>query len=232
MEKAKHWVITGAGRGIGLELVKQLLSGSEQVTAVARNVAKSEALQALLREYPARLRVLEADVTEEMDLDRAVKVLEGQPVDFLVNNAGVYMDQANSLKDLDFKMVERTFSINAIGPMRVTKCFLPLLAKVSSPVIVNITSLMGSISDNGSGGSYSYRMSKAALNMFTKSLAIELPNAVVLSLHPGWVKTDMGGDRAPVSTSDSAAGLLKVIRKASTKESGQFFSYRGDTLSW
>jgi NAD(P)-dependent dehydrogenase (short-subunit alcohol dehydrogenase family) len=116
--------------------------------------------------------------------------------------------------------------------MRVTKAFYPLLNKSEHPVIANITSLMGSIEDNSSGGNYAYRMSKAALNMFTKTLSVEFKKAVVLSLHPGWVKTDMGGSGATTETSESAAGLLKVIRESSPKSSGHFFNFKGQPLHW
>lgn len=116
--------------------------------------------------------------------------------------------------------------------MRSAKAFLPLLKKSAHPIIANMTSQMGSIGDNGSGGSYAYRISKAALNMFTKTLAHELPSATVLSLHPGWVKTDMGGSGAPTETRDSAAGLLKVIKSASTKQSGHFLNFRGQEIEW
>ena len=116
--------------------------------------------------------------------------------------------------------------------MRVTKAFLPLLAKSSRPIVANITSLMGSISDNGSGGSYAYRISKAALNMFSKNLSLELRNGIVLSLHPGWVKTDMGGASAPTEKRDSAAGLIRVIRESNPEQTGGFYNFRGETLSW
>lgn len=232
MAEVKHWVVTGASRGIGLEMVKQLLKTDEQVTALARNTAASRSLQQLMLDYPARLRVIEADVTKDLDLDRAVKVLDGAAVDVLINNAGVFKNGDGALADFDPKIVEQTFLVNSLGPMRVTKAFYPLLNKSEHPVIANITSLMGSIEDNSSGGNYAYRMSKAALNMFTKTLSVEFKKAVVLSLHPGWVKTDMGGSGATTETSESAAGLLKVIRESSPKSSGHFFNFKGQPLHW
>ena len=232
MAQTKHWVITGASRGIGLEIVKQLLDADEQVTALARNSANAPELQELSDEHPARLRVVDADVTKEIDLDRAVKAIDGVPVDILINNAGVYKESDGRLSELDPKTVEQTFLVNSLGPLRVTRAFLPLLSKSKSPVIANITSLMGSISDNASGGSYAYRMSKAALNMFTKNLSLELKNSVVLSLHPGWVKTDMGGPSAPTEKRESAAGLIKTIRSATREQSGGFYNFRGENLSW
>lgn len=232
MDSAKHWVVTGASRGIGLEMVKQLLQADEQVTALARNTTSAKSLQSLLLEYPARFRVLEADVTKDLDLDRAVKVLNGEKVDVLINNAGVYQKGDGSFQSMDPKVVEQTFLVNSLGPMKVTKAFLPLLRKSANPTIANITSLMGSIADNSSGGSVAYRMSKAALNMFTKTLALEFDDAVVLSLHPGWVKTDMGGSHAPIEIAESAKGLLNVIRSSKREASGRFFNFKGDSLPW
>lgn len=232
MAKTKHWAITGASRGIGLEFVNQLLQANEQVTALARHISKAEGLQKLLREYPARLKLLEADIKEDLDVDRAVKALEGQAVDILINNAGVYLAGDGQFPGVDLDLIQGTFITNTIGPMRVTKGFLPLLSKSSQPVVANISSMMGSIGDNGSGGSYGYRMSKAALNMFSKGLSIDLPNIIVLSLHPGWVQTDMGGHQAPLSKEAAVAGLLKVIRGSTTQDSGKFLTYKGESLSW
>lgn len=232
MASSKHWVVTGANRGIGLEMVKQLLDSDEQVTALARNTPSAHALQQLMLDYPARFRVVEADVTKELDLDRAVKVLDGVTVDVLINNAGVFKNGDGAVSEFDPQIVEQTFLVNSLGPMRVTKAFLPLLNKSPNPVIANITSKMGSIEDNTSGGNVAYRMSKAALNMFTKTLSHEFKKAVVLSLHPGWVKTDMGGNSAPTEPKDSAAGLLRVIREATPKASGQFFDFKGQSIQW
>ena len=227
----KHWVITGASRGIGLEMVGQLLASKVDVTALVRQPSKAKALQALAEGH-SHLRILEADVTRDSDVIRAAESLNGKTIDVLVNNAGIYMEGDGQLSELDPKIVEQTFIVNALGPMRTTKAFLPLLRKSSRPVIANITSKMGSIADNGSGGSYAYRMSKSALNMFTKTLSIEFPQAIVLSLHPGWVKTDMGGSNAPTEPRDSASGLIHVIREAAAKDSGRFFDFRNESIKW
>jgi NAD(P)-dependent dehydrogenase (short-subunit alcohol dehydrogenase family) len=212
--------------------VRQLLESNENVTALARNALNIRQLQELQRAYPARLQVLEADVTKELDLDRAAKLMENTTVDVLINNAGVFKNGEGAFKNLNLQMVENEIAVNALGPMRVTLAFFKLLDKAAHPVVVNITSQMGSIADNNSGGFYGYRMSKAALNMFTKSLSIDLPKATVLSLHPGWVKTDMGGNGAQLETKDSVTGLLKVIRECTSRDSGNFLNFRGDQLAW
>jgi NAD(P)-dependent dehydrogenase (short-subunit alcohol dehydrogenase family) len=232
MSGTKHWVVTGASRGIGLELVTQLLRTAEQVTALARNVNKAEGLQDLLRTNPARLTLIEADVTKDLDLDRAIKAIAPRTVDYLINNAGIYGGTAQTtLVELEPKLVQDVMTVNAISPLRVTKAFLPLLQKAKQPVVANISSLMGSIEDT-SGGAYAYRMSKAALNMFTKCLANELSQGIAICLHPGWVKTEMGGAGAMVEKADSVAGLLNVIKNANHDSSGSFFDFRGKQLPW
>src|SRR5262249_48044039 len=155
---SKHWLITGANRGIGLAIVEELLKTGEQVTALARNSAKATELQKLVAENPARLRVLEADVTKDTDLKNVAKEIGGEPIDVLINNAGIYKDGSVSIEDLDPKVLEHTFAVNVVGPFKVTQVFLPSLMKAKNPVVGNITSLMGSMTDNSSGGSYAYRI--------------------------------------------------------------------------
>jgi len=228
----KTWVITGASRGIGLEFVRQLLGSGENVTVLARRLKSSPALQEAGREHAGRLNLIEADVTRDSDVMDAAAAMGGKPVDCLINNAGILREADLGLKDLDVFKVEEQLLVNAVAPLRVTKAFLPLLTKAPAPpVVANITSLMGSIAETSSGA-YGYRMSKAALNMFTKCLAADLPDGIALSLHPGWVKTDMGGPGAIVEPKDSVAGLLKVIRSATKAQSGGFFGFRGEVIPW
>lgn len=232
MTKPRHWVVTGASRGIGISMVIELLKSGEQVTALARNCERSEPLQKLLSEGPARLKLMELDVAKESDIEHARKALSEETIDVLVNNAGVYKDGGASVKELEVRTIEETFAVNVLAPFRVTQAFLPMLLKSERPVIANISSLMGSISENKSGGSYAYRMSKAALNMFGKNLSHDLVRGIVLSLHPGWVKTDMGGREATTERETSAAGLVQVIRGATKTQSGTFINYKGETLPW
>jgi NAD(P)-dependent dehydrogenase (short-subunit alcohol dehydrogenase family) len=128
--------------------------------------------------------------------------------------------------------MQETFDTNVLGPLRMSQALLPHLRRASQPKLVNITSLMGSIADNSSGGSLAYRTSKAALNMVTKNFAREENGITVLCLHPGWVQTDMGGDRAPLTTKASAEGILDVVLKSGSGDTGKFFNYSGKELPW
>jgi NAD(P)-dependent dehydrogenase (short-subunit alcohol dehydrogenase family) len=232
--KKRHVVITGARRGIGLELTRQLLASGDRVTALVRDPATSTELAALAKASDGRLRIGACDVASEDSVKSALSALalDREAIDVLINNAGVYQDASADLPELDLTKVLSSIDINAVGPMRVTRALLPGLEKAAKPVVVQITSLMGSIGDNGSGGSYAYRMSKAALNMFHKSFAVDYPAIIALTLHPGWVKTDMGGEQAPTSVDESARGLLKVINGAGKAQSGRFYDFEGDELPW
>jgi NAD(P)-dependent dehydrogenase (short-subunit alcohol dehydrogenase family) len=227
----KHWVVTGASRGIGLEMVSQLLRAHEKVTVIARGLAANDTLQGLKRDFPAQLHLLQADVTSDDEVRRAAEALVGQNVDVLVNNAGILRESAAPLSELDLQLITEQLLVNALAPVRVTRALLPMLLKAERPIVANITSKMGSIAE-ASKAAYGYRMSKAALNMFSKCLAAELPHGISLSLHPGWVKTEMGGAEAPVEIPDSASGLLTVIRSAQPEQSGKFFDFRGSAISW
>ena len=231
-------VISGANRGIGLELARQALARGHHVIAGARNPKESRGLQELRDSHPssaARVHVLELDITSEDNIGRFVRELKNigvDHIDVLINNAGVYSDDDGRATEVIPLVVLQTFETNAVGPIRLTQALLPFLRRSRQPRIANTASLMGSITDNSSGGSLAYRMSKTAVNMFTKTLAIEEPGLAVIALHPGWVKTDMGGANAPVSVSESAEGLLNIILRAKPTESGKFFNYDGRELPW
>ncbi len=227
----KNCVVTGTSRGIGLELSALLLQAGNNVVALARNPEKSKALIELKEKFPEKLQILTADVTSDADISAAIKDIKVKQVDLLINNAGIYGEDVNFEK-LKFSEVEKTISTNSVTPMRVTRALLPLLKNASNPKVVHITSLMGSLEDNTSGGSYGYRMSKAALNMFHKSFTADYPKITSLVIHPGWVKTDMGGSAAPTLPKTSASGILAVVEKASLKDSGKFLDFEGDKLPW
>ncbi|MBE0689507.1 MAG: SDR family oxidoreductase [Anaerolineae bacterium] len=218
-----HVVITGANRGIGLELARHYQREGWQVTGVCRET--SPELEAV-----AGLVIDRIDVTREADIKRLISSLQGQPIELLINNAGLLQDE--ELGQLDFDSIRVQMEINAYAPLRVCEALLPNLRHGSK--IANITSRMGSISDNDSGGRYGYRASKAALNAFGRSLAIDLKSRgiAVAQLHPGYVKTRMVNFGGLITPEESAAGLAKRIEELSLDNSGSFWHSNGDELPW
>ncbi|MEX1311234.1 MAG: SDR family oxidoreductase [Candidatus Sulfomarinibacteraceae bacterium] len=215
--------ITGANRGIGLELARQFQARGDEVIAACRR--PSEALAGL------GVRVIDGvDVADEDGLRRLTDGVGDLEVDVLVNNAGVLSDE--SLDDLDLDRIRRQFEINALGPLRVTAALRPSLGAGAKVVIV--TSRMGSIEDNTSGGRYGYRMSKAAVNMAGRSLAHDLKPAgvAVAVLHPGFVRTDMTGHSGLIDPPESAAGLIARIDELDLESSGSFWHANGEPLPW
>jgi NAD(P)-dependent dehydrogenase (short-subunit alcohol dehydrogenase family) len=238
MAEPKSWLITGANRGIGLRLARAVLEHGEhdQVLASVRKSGPHEQLDALCETYPGRVVVLECELISSVSVREMGRQLEehlqGRALDRLVNNAGILLEYEEGIASLDLAEVERMLSVNTLGPMRVTRACLPALGRSSRPVIAQITSDLGSISDNQMGVAYGYRMSKAALNMFNKTLSIEEPGIVCVCLHPGWVRTDMGGAQAPVGAAESAEGIRHVIEKLGIPDSGKFLDYLGEEHPW
>lgn len=226
----KKVLITGAGRGIGLALTKEFLTHDFQVIGTYRNESSaSELLQ--LKQETQNLFTVKADVKNEKSFGALKEQLSQLgPIDVLINNAGVIGNKKASLKSINFEDFSEVLNVNTLGPMRICQLALPFVKP--NGVVAQITSLMGSIADNSSGGYYDYRISKTALNMFNKCLSIEFPNLTCLALHPGWVQTDMGGAGATVATKECAFGLFKVINQAKLEQSGHFFDYRGRELPW
>jgi NAD(P)-dependent dehydrogenase (short-subunit alcohol dehydrogenase family) len=227
----KTMVITGANRGIGLALTKIFADNDYRILATYRDETSAKELIDLSKKNPSVV-VTNADVATDKGLGALkyeLRELQGS-IDILINNAGIMGESAKSLKDLDIEKVAETINVNSLGAMRVTKLALPYLKAGSK--IAHVSSLMGSVSDNQSGGYYDYRMSKTALNMFNKSLSKELPEMICLVLHPGWVQTDMGGKNAPVAVSESAQGLYQVITNAKLEQTGHFIDFKGKDLSW
>jgi len=221
----KHVVITGVSRGIGEKLLQLSLERGDRVYGIARDPSGSLALSKLQEKYKDSLRLFAGDVT---DSGLAKKVEADYPwpkIDVLINNAGVYFDD-------EWKDFEKTFLTNSIAPYFLTIGLSSLLKKSEDPKSVFISSQMGSIQDNSSGGSVSYRASKTALNMMIKCLAIDESWLTSLIFHPGWVKTRMGGENAPTEADESAEGLISLIHSGGKKESGSFRDFKGRTLPW
>lgn len=221
------WLVTGANRGLGLEWTRQLASRGESVIATARKPAGSEALASLGAE------VHPLDVAEPGSVAELARALGARPIDVLVNNAGRGGSTA-PFDEIDWSDVARFFQVNTIGPMRLTQALLPNLHAGSRKLIVNVTSRMGSIGDNSSGGHYGYRASKAALNMMTRSLALDAGRTglTCVAIHPGWVATDMGGAGAPLSTMQSVTHMLGVVDRLAASDNGRFLDHQGATIPW
>lgn len=226
-------VVTGANRGIGLEFVRQLSARGDELIAAARHPKDSPELVQLEKDHGGRVKLAALDVTSDDSVQRFTRELGGQPIDVLINNAGVYGDR-ESLEDLDLGEMAKTYDVNAIGPLRLTRALLPLIEAGNTKKLLHVTSKMGSITDNTSGGSYGYRMSKAALNMMSRTLAVDLRAEGIISIvvNPGWVKTDMGGEGAPTPAADSVKGMIQILDRVTLRDSGEFFDYRGPTVPY
>lgn len=225
----KTVLITGAGRGIGLALTKEFISKDYQIIGTYRDEKSAKELLQLTKTSP--VFAVPADVTDSATfgpLKDLLKKFKG--IDILINNSGVIGDRGTSILELEVEKIREVIDVNTFGPIRVSQLVIPHMNK--SGVIAQITSLMGSIADNKSGGYHDYRISKAALNMFNMCLAREFPHLTCLALHPGWVQTDMGGAGASVTVKDCATGLCRVIMESTPKQSGGFYNYKGQELPW
>jgi NAD(P)-dependent dehydrogenase (short-subunit alcohol dehydrogenase family) len=227
----KTVVLTGANRGIGLEIAKVLARRGDALHATARNLDDATALKGLAAEH-ANVTLHTLDVSSDGSVSAFAKGLGDVAVDVLVNNAGVSSSWAG-LSGVSSEEMLRVFDVNAAGPMRVTKALVTNLKRAQG-VIFHVSSQVGSIGDNTSGGAYAYRASKAALNMASVCLAHELRGDRVASIviHPGWVQTDMGGVNAPMMPVDCARHLVKLIDDKGLAESGKFLKYDGSELPW
>ena len=226
------WFITGASRGIGLGLTKALLARGETVIGACRNPDGARDLWELASDFKTKFRYVKLEVTDGASMEAVAKEFQDQTIDVLINNAGILNGRDDRFADISFDEVQKSLVVNSIGPMRVARALLPALQRSKAPKIFQLSSMMGSIGDNKSGGCYAYRMSKAALNMFNKSLAIEFPKILSVVLHPGWVQTEMGTEQAPTTVSDSVDGLIKVMMDRPIADSGKFFDFKGKELPW
>ncbi|GIY05750.1 hypothetical protein CDAR_506591 [Caerostris darwini] len=239
-------VVTGASRGLGLEFVKQLakFSKSPQVFALCRDPQGAEKLQSFASGCQ-NVTIIKADMTDFDGYKEIVSNIQQHSnsggVNLLINNAGMMLK--DTLTSVKHKSLIDTFELNTVAPLLFTKALLPLLKKadenalplkVGKSVVLNISAHLGSVEENTNGGYLSYRLSKAALNMVTKSAAMELKasNIFVMALHPGWVKTDMGGESAPLTAEASVNNMLTVLSKADESQRGCLFTNKGRRIPW
>jgi NAD(P)-dependent dehydrogenase (short-subunit alcohol dehydrogenase family) len=234
-----HCLVTGANRGLGLEFVRQLLARGERVVATCRQPGRASALNALAGEHPGRLRVLPLDVAEprthvELVAEWPLLAEEGDEpprIGLLVNNAGV-LHPGERFGGIGLDNLLHSFRTNAAGPLLVTQALASLLADGAR--VVNMSSRLGSVAETARFGTPSYAISKAALNMATAQLTHALADRgiVVVAVSPGWVRTDMGGDKAEVTPENSVAGMLRQVDQLDIQDSGRFLDSQGQVVSW
>jgi NAD(P)-dependent dehydrogenase (short-subunit alcohol dehydrogenase family) len=240
-------LITGAGRGLGLEMVRQYAAEGWQVIATVRDPAKATDLAALAAQPDTKIRIEPLDVADPATIDALAARLQQYgaplPIDVLINCAGT-MGSGNFAKEgitfgkfgrSDFADWEQVFRVNVIGPMKMAEAFVAHVAASEQRKIVSLTSIIGSIEKNTIGGLYAYRATKAALNAVMRSMAIDLGRKhriVAAPIHPGWVRTDMGGPRADIDAPTSVAGIRQVIASLDASRAGRFWMYDGSELPW
>ncbi|MCB9947683.1 MAG: SDR family oxidoreductase [Rhodospirillaceae bacterium] len=223
-------LITGSGRGIGVELARQYAAADWTVYATLRNTDRAAALLAIQGD----VKVLELDVADPESITTLAGRMAGTPIDLLINNAGIYGPRGLGLGGLSYGDWEQVLAVNTLGPVRMVEAFLEHLRAGEQKKIAAITSKMGSIAENTSGANYIYRSSKAALNATMKSVALDLKGEgfSVAIIHPGWVRTDMGGPNALIEPRQSVQGMRRVIEAATPATTGRFYNYDGTEIPW
>jgi len=237
---ASHALLTGANRGIGLEWTRQLAPRVDRLFATCRRPGEAHDLNDLANAHPDTVEVFALDVTDPDAIEAAadrVRAATGA-LDLLINNAGINGGgTGDRFGTVDPETMMDVLRVNTAGPHLMTQAFADLLragGTGTDSIVVNVTSQLGSIANTNGGGWHSYKASKAALNMCTRlqAGALEGDGVIVVSMHPGWVRTDMGGSNARLSTEESVTGMLDVIADLTPADSGRFLSYDGRELPW
>jgi NAD(P)-dependent dehydrogenase (short-subunit alcohol dehydrogenase family) len=226
-------LITGANRGIGLELTEQFAEDGWQVLACCRNPADAGQLQAL-SERGLAIELHALDVTNYAQMATLADQLANRAIDILLSNAGIYGSKGTGFGEVDAQEWRQVLEVNTIAPLMLVQAFVEQVAASQQKLVAVISSKVGSIADNSSGGSYIYRSSKTAVNQVVKSLSIDLAgrDIAVISLHPGWVQTEMGGPNAEIGTDESVSGLKSILQSAGLAQSGQFIEFNGNSIPW
>ncbi len=231
----KTVLITGANRGIGLAFAQQYANAGWKVLACTRKLDYGDGLSGLVAEYPSQVLPYELDVANHEQIDRFSDMLSNVSIDLLINNAGIYPKSgAGEFGGIDYDAWADSFRVNTMAPLKLVESFSPQITCSELKTIVTITSKMGSVTDNKSGGSYIYRSSKSAVNIVMKSLALDLKSFGITAvlLHPGWVKTDMGGAGGLITAEQSVTGMRKVIDQLTPEDSGCFYTFDGQVVPW
>jgi NAD(P)-dependent dehydrogenase (short-subunit alcohol dehydrogenase family) len=226
--------ITGANRGLGFEFARQYLTGGWQVYAACRDPDSATELHRLADAGGDKLQIVALDVTHPANVKSAAAELDAGAIDLLLNNAGVGGALGQTVGNIDYKAWAKVLEVNTMGPLRVSEAFVEHVARSERKLIVTLTSGMGSIADNASGGAFAYRSSKAAVNMVMRSLAIDLaPRGITcVVVNPGWVQTDMGGPHATLTPAESVSRLRRLIDSLGPAQSGKFFNHDGREYAW
>jgi len=236
-------LVTGTSRGLGLECVRQYAEAGWTVLACARHPDASSPLQTLASAHSSRVKTLALDVEDHAAIDRLAHELDGTTIDVLLNSAGT-MGRGSFAKDglafgsfghSVFSDWEKLFRLNVMGPMKMSEAFVRHVARSEQKKIVTLTSMLGSVAINRVGSLYAYRASKAAVNAMMKSMSIDLAKSygiAATALHPGWVRTELGGPRADIDVETSVAGMRKVIEILTLETAGRFWVYDGSELPW
>ncbi len=228
-------LITGANRGIGLEFTKQYAADGLTIHACCRNPSAAIDLSTIAADSGGRVQIHALDVTDETSVGVLAQALGATPLDMIINNAGIYgpREEGNFGK-IDYAAWPEVLNVNVMGPMRVVEALAGNLAQGSEKRLVTISSRMGSMAENTSGGSYIYRSSKAAVNAVIKSWSVDLADQgiVAVAFHPGWVQTDMGGSSAAISVQESVTGMRAVIARLGADDNGSFWNYDGSPMPW
>ncbi|RPD53683.1 NAD-P-binding protein [Lentinus tigrinus ALCF2SS1-6] len=237
MSEQYVWLVTGSNRGIGLELVKQLVSSpSNFVIAACRNPSKASELQRLVDSAEGTLRLVALDVSDMESISKAAQEVSGivgdKGVDYLVNNAGVNPGGRDTAFSMDVNILEEVFVTNVVGPAYIAQAFSGLVEKSAKKTIVNVSSTLGSMGADYGTQCTSYSLTKAALNMLTYKEAKEKPEITAISMCPGWLQTDMGGEGATHPVSVGVAGIVKTVLSLKPEDSGQFFNFKGEKVPW
>jgi NAD(P)-dependent dehydrogenase (short-subunit alcohol dehydrogenase family) len=235
-------LITGASRGLGLEFARQYAADGWRVIACVRAPGAANELDDLARSSDGRVTVHSLDVGEPAQIDALAKALDGTPIDVLLNNAGTMGRESFAEKGLatqafgqsDYDDWVRTLRVNVLGPMKMAEAFVEHVAASGQKKIVTLTSIVGSIGQSKFGGLYAYRSSKAAANSVMKAMSMDLKQRgiIALPMHPGWVRTGIGGPRGELDVTTSVTGVRKVVAELTPADAGRFLQWDGRELPW
>ena len=234
--KLSRILITGANRGLGFEFVKQYLASGNEVIATYRENNDISELLKLKNSFQNHLTLIPLDISEAESRENAYKAVKDKfdKLDILINNAGMVNRRYQNLGTLYKDNMLKVFEVNSISPLLMTEKFVDLLRRSPNPKVVNISSMMGSIANRDNTSNYSYCASKAALNMFSKLMSNSLrkDKIIVIPMHPGWVKTRMGTQEAPIEPEKSISGMIGVIKSLTLADSGKFLEWTGQEVMW